>query len=78
MSMRSIIPQKGVSLARVIRVQVDDTLEQRSWRVLLLSQTTVCELAVQPRALAKSGHNVRHSRWKSRQNFLRKLRLIQK
>lgn len=56
MSMRSIIPQKGVSLASMIRVQVDDTLEQRSWRVLLLSQTTVCELAVQPRALAKSGH----------------------
>lgn len=66
----------------VTRVQVDDTLEQRSWILLLLSKNSdwkcVVEALQQPSQSARPGHRASASLCSTSRNFLRKLRFIQK
>lgn len=58
------------SYAKVRRVQVEDTLEERSWTLLLLSRIPdthcVLEALQHPRALARSGQRVMASLWRTR------------
>lgn len=63
----------------VTRVQVEDTLEERSWIPLLLSTNSDSKCTMEaPIERARPGQRASSGLRSTRRNFLRKLRFIQK